>query len=82
LADGIVTLQKAKGINPLGLDPKFPGLQKVFRESDHQANTLRQPVDFYTPDTLNYVTLDISADGQTLSLNSYGINSYALNTFL
>ncbi len=82
LADSIVTLQKAKGINPLGLDPKFIGLQKVFRESDPEADTLRQPVDFYTPDTFNYVTLDISADGETLSVNSYGINSYAPNTFL
>lgn len=55
---------------------------KLFREGDPQADTLRQPVDFYTPDTFNYVTLDISADGKTLSVNSYGINSYAANTFL
>ena len=81
LTDGIVALQKAKGLNPLGLDSKFPGLQNVFREGDPEADTLRQPVDFYTPDTFNYVTLDISADGKTLSVNTYGINSYAPNTF-
>ena len=41
----------------------------------------RSPVDFYSPDTFNYVTLDVSADGKTLSVNNYGINSYAANTF-
>jgi len=82
LADSLVNKQKALGIEPIGLDPKFPGLKHVFRESDPQANTLRQPIDFYSPDTFNYVTLDISADGKTLSVNTYGINSYPINTFL
>lgn len=81
LADKLVTEQKAKGIDPLGLDPQFPGLQKVFRESDPDANNLRQPVDFYSPDTFNYATLDISADGKILALNLYGINSYTADTF-
>ncbi len=79
--DSIVASQKTKNLNPLGLDPKYPGLQKVFRENDPQADSLRQPVDFYTPDTFNYVTLEISANGKTLSVNTYGINSYAANTF-
>lgn len=81
LADKVVTEQKAKGIDPLGLDPKFPGLQKVFREGDDNADKLRQPVDFYSPDTFNYATLEISADGKKLSVNIYGINSYAADTF-
>lgn len=81
LADKLVTEQKAKGMDLLGLDPKFPGLQKVFRESDPDANNLRQPVDFYSPDTFNYATLDISADGKILAVNIYGINSYAADTF-
>jgi alkaline phosphatase D len=81
LTDGLVTLQKAKGINPIGLDPKFPGLQKMYREGDPQADQHREPVDFFSPDTFNYVTLDIGADGKTLSVNTYGINSYAANTF-
>lgn len=81
LTDGLVTLQKAKGINPIGLDPKFPGLEKVYREGDPQADQHREPIDFFSPDTFNYVTLDIGADGKTLSVNTYGINSYAANTF-
>jgi alkaline phosphatase D len=81
LTDGFVTLQKAKGINPIGLEPKFPGLQKVYREGDPLADQHREPIDFFSPDTFNYVTLDIGADGKTLSVNTYGINSYAANTF-
>jgi alkaline phosphatase D len=81
LADQLVVEQKRKGIEPLGLDAKFPGLQKVFREGDTNADNLRQPVDFYSPDTFNYATLDISADGKTLAVNIYGINSYAADTF-
>jgi hypothetical protein len=81
LADKLVVDQKAKGIDPLGLDANFPGLQNVFREGDSNADSLRQPVDFFSPDTFNYATLDISADGKTLSVNLYGINSYAADTF-
>lgn len=81
LADGIVTQQKNKGVDPLGLDPNFPGLKNVFREGDPQADQLRQPVDFYSPDTFNYVTLDISGEGRTLSVNTYGINAYPANSF-
>lgn len=81
LADTLAASQKAKGIEPFGLDSNFLNVKNVFREGDPNADTLRQPVDFYSPDTFNYVTLDISADGKTLSVNSYGINSYAANTF-
>jgi phosphodiesterase/alkaline phosphatase D-like protein len=81
LADGIVAQQKEKGVDPLGLDPAFPGLKNVFREGDPQADSLRQPVDFYSPDTFNYVTLDVTGDGKTLSVNTYGINPYDTNTF-
>lgn len=81
LADKLVNTQISKGINPLGLDPKYPGLQNVFREDDTNANNLRQPVDFYSPDTFNYATLDITADGKMLKVNLYGINSYAADTF-
>lgn len=81
LADSLVAQQEEKGLDPLGLDPMFLRIQNVFREGDPDADILRQPVDFYTPDTFNYVTLDISADGKTLAVNTYGINSYAANTF-
>lgn len=81
LADQLAAAQKAQGLDPIGLDPNFLKVKNVFREGDPDADTLRQPIDFYSPDTFNYVTLDISADGKTLSVNSYGINSYAANTF-
>lgn len=81
LADTLATNEQSQGINPIGLAANYPGLQNVFREGDPNADTSRQPVDFYSPDTFNYVTLDISADGSQLSVNTYGINSYAANTF-
>ncbi len=79
--DKLITAQKSKGINPFGLDPAHPGLKNVFREDDQYADRLRQPIDFYSPDTFNYVTLDVSADGQTLSVKTFGINSYPPNIF-
>ncbi len=82
LADKLVVDQKKKGIDSLGLDADFPGLQKVFREGDANADNLRQPVDFYSPDTFNYATLGITANGKTLAVNLYGINSYPADTFL
>jgi phosphodiesterase/alkaline phosphatase D-like protein len=81
LADQLVAEQKKKGMEPLGLDANFPGLKKVFREGDADADRSRHPVDFFSPDTFNYATLDISADGQTLAVNLYGINSYEADTF-
>ena len=81
VADGLAGQQQANGIDPIGLAPDYPGLQKVYREGDPDADSLRQPVDFYTPDTFNYAVLDIGPSGKTLSVNLYGINSYAANTF-
>ena len=42
---------------------------------------VRQPIDFYSPDTFNYTILEIGADCPTLTVTTYGINSYAVNTF-
>jgi phosphodiesterase/alkaline phosphatase D-like protein/arylsulfatase A-like enzyme len=81
IADTLAAKQTAAGVNPIGLDPNFPGLKNVVREGDPNANTQRQPVDFYSPDTFNYTLFDISADGKTLNVNVQGINSYATNTF-
>ena len=39
-------------------------------------------MDFYSPDTFNYNTLDVSADGKTLTVKSVGINSTAQNSGL
>jgi phosphodiesterase/alkaline phosphatase D-like protein/predicted AlkP superfamily pyrophosphatase or phosphodiesterase len=81
IADSLAAQQVAKGINPIGLDPNNPYLHDVYREGDPNADITRQPVDFYSPDTFNYSTLSVSADGKTLNVNLYGINSYAANTF-
>jgi hypothetical protein len=80
-ADAVAANQTAQGMDPLGLDANFPGLFNVFREGDPDANLLRQPVDFYSPDTFNYADLGVSADGKTLSVKIYGINTFAANTF-
>ena len=51
------------------------------REGDSNANANRTGFDFFSPDTFNYATLNISADGSTFSVGVKGINSYATNTF-
>jgi hypothetical protein len=56
-------------------------LHKVTRLGDPEADTLRQPADFYSPDTFNYNVLDVSPDGKTLAVMSYGINSTVQNGF-
>ncbi len=81
LTDILTKAQIAKGLDPLGLDPKNPRVHNVEREFDPNANQLRRPVDFFSPDTFNYVTLELTADGKTLTVNNFGINSYAANTF-
>ncbi len=81
LADTLAAQEANLGVNPIGLDPNYRGLSNVFRDGDPNANSLRQPVDFYSPDTFNYTIFGISADGKTLSVDTYGINSYGANTF-
>jgi 3-phytase/alkaline phosphatase D len=80
LADSLANKQLSFGIDPIGLDPNYPGLHNVYREGDPTAGTNPQPVDFYSPDTFNWTTLHVSADGQTLTVQTYGINSFAANT--
>jgi hypothetical protein len=79
LAQNFSALQTADGIDPVGLDPNFPGLHNVVREGDPSANTTRQTFDFYSPDTFNYVSFNIGTC-PTLTASVYGINSYATNT--
>jgi phosphodiesterase/alkaline phosphatase D-like protein len=81
IADTIAQNQVRAGVNPIGLDPKFPGLRNVIRAGDPNADKLRQPIDFYSPNTFNYAILDISADGKTLSVDIQGINSSPKGTF-
>src|SRR5258706_5931026 len=80
IADSIANAQAAAGINTVGLAPDYPGLHNVSRENDPQADALRQPVDFYSPDTFNFNTLDVAADGATLTVSSIGINSFPVNS--
>src|SRR5206468_11624350 len=64
----------------LGLPADFPGLRKVFRQGDPNAATSPSPVDFSSPDTFNYMIVEVAEDG-TLTVTSWGIPSYQQNTF-
>jgi phosphodiesterase/alkaline phosphatase D-like protein len=81
IADSFASQQEGFGLDPIGLDPAFPGLANVYREGDPSADVLRQPVDFYSPDTFNYASLTVSPDGGTLTVSVYGIDSFAADTF-
>lgn len=81
LADSIYNAQLAAGVEPLGLIG-YPGLKNVFRENDPNAATTPSAVDFYSPDTFNFNTLDVSADGATLSVASTGVTATAQNSAL
>jgi hypothetical protein len=70
----------ALGEPPLGLPADFPGLRNVFRQGDPTASTTPSPVDFISPDTFNYVTLEVASDG-TLTVECWGVLSYRENTF-
>ena len=80
LADALASAQSAAGIDPIGLDPATPGLFNISREGDPTAATNPQPVDFYSPDTNNYVSLDVAANG-VLTVSLRGSDSYAQNAF-
>ncbi|HEX3601234.1 MAG TPA: alkaline phosphatase D family protein [Lacipirellulaceae bacterium] len=81
LADNIANAQIAEQLEPIGL-AGYHGLQNVRRSGDPHADRLRQPADFYSPDTFNYNVLDVSADGKILTVTSYGINSTVQNGFM
>jgi len=81
VADKLATDERAVGIRPIGLPANFPGLRDVYREWHLDADAMREPVDFYSADTFNYVMLEISADGKTLGVDTWGINSYVPNSF-
>src|SRR5262249_54336499 len=74
LANNLANTEIANGVDPIGLDPIFPGLKNVWREGNPTADATRTGFDFYSPDTFNYATLNISADGSSLSFGVKGIN--------
>ena len=79
-ADARNASQIAAGEPPLGLPADFPGLRNVFRQSDPAASTSPSPVDFMSPDTFNYVTLEVATD-RSLTIECWGVPSYQQNTF-
>jgi phosphodiesterase/alkaline phosphatase D-like protein len=83
LTNSLVASQNAAGIEPVGLSANnISGLKVLYRDQNPNAATDPiAPVDFYSPDTFNYNTLDISPDGSVLTVTSYGINSYASESF-
>ncbi|NDF00360.1 MAG: hypothetical protein EB034_19145, partial [Verrucomicrobia bacterium] len=81
MADSFVAAQTAAGVEPFGLQG-YPGLRNVFREGDANAGTTPSAVDFYSPDTFNYATLDVSADGKLLTVATLGITATARNSAL
>jgi phosphodiesterase/alkaline phosphatase D-like protein len=64
----------------LGLPANFPGLRNVFRQGDPNAATSPSPVDFLSPDTFNYMIVEVAEDA-TLTVTTWGIPSYRQNTF-
>jgi len=81
IATGLANAQLTAGLNPLGLDPNYPGLHNVSRESDPTADATRSPVDFYSPDTFNFAGLDVDATSGVLTVRLTGINSTPTNQF-
>jgi hypothetical protein len=77
-ADSIVAAQTAASVETLGLIG-YPGLKNLVRDGDPTAGTNPQAVDFYSPDTFNFTTLDVSADGKTLTVKSIGMDATAQN---
>ncbi len=59
----------------------FTGLSNTHRQLDPNSGTVTSSIDFYSPDTFNYTVLDVSADGSSLTVDTYGIPSYQQNTF-
>jgi len=80
LADSLANAQAAANLEPIGL-VGYPGLHHLVREGDPLAAVTPQPVDFYSPDTFNYNKFDVTPDGKTLTITSYGINSTVQNSF-
>ncbi len=82
-ANLIANAQVTAGVEPIGL-MGYPGLHDVKRDQSGTlvAESTPQYADFYSPDTFNYNTLDVSQDGKTLTVTSKGINSTAQNSAL
>jgi len=78
IADNLAAAQITAGVDPIGLQ-NYPGLHNLIRSGDPTAGTSPQPVDFYSPDTFNFTVLDVTPNGQTLTVSSIGMNSTGQN---
>ena len=56
------------------------GLYNVYRQLDPTAGSNPQPLDFYSPNTFNFTTLEFKEDG-TLEVKVLGIPDYLAGTF-
>jgi phosphodiesterase/alkaline phosphatase D-like protein len=81
LSDSIEAAQSTAGVEPIGLKG-YPGLHNVVRENDPNADTTRTGIDFYSPDTFNFASFDVTADGKTLSVATWGITATEQNSAL
>ena len=79
IADSLANAQTTAGIEPVGLQG-YPGLKNLVRVGDPAAASSPQAVDFYSPDTFNYTSFNVSADGKTVSVRSVGMNATAQNS--
>ncbi len=69
----------AHGDPAIGLQG-MAGLTNVFRQGDGAASSTPSSIDFYSPDKFGYTTLNFDPTGN-LTVETWGIDSYALNTF-
>ena len=58
----------------------YAGLSNVYRQFDPTAATNPQSVDFFTPDTFGYTTLEWDA-AQALTVTYWGIGAYKPNVY-
>ena len=72
--------QKQLGVDPLGLDPSYPGLHDVWRLGNPNADRDRSPAVFHSPATFNYAAFEVGTDGD-LDVELWGVPSYQPNTF-
>ena len=78
-ADLLANAQSAAGLEPIGLQG-YPGLRDLVRDGDPAAGSSPTAADFYSPDTFNYNIMDVSPDGLTLSVTSFGMSSTPQNS--
>ena len=82
-ANLVADAETAAGVEPIGLKG-YPGLHDVKRDQNGilVAEPTPQAADFYSPDTFNFDVLDVTADGRTLTVASFGMSATPQNAGL